>query len=179
MKLRDLMLRTTISAQLRLGLGVILILVVLLGGLAWRQADSLWAETQGLYEHPLQVQRAVSEIKADTLAMHRGMKDAVLAESDAEIAQALQEIDRYEADAHRQFAVAYDRYLGPRSDIEAAERAFAEWRAIRDEDDTITASGRDRSSRAPHPTGRRRRPARGCDTGRASSVERLRRGSRR
>ena len=129
MRLKDL----TIGAQLFLGLGVILALVGLLGAVAWQQADSLWAETQGLYEHPLQVRRAIGEIKADILAMHRGMKDAVLADSDAEITQALQELDRYEADAHRQFSIVYDRFLGPRDDIKAAEQAFMEWQAIREE----------------------------------------------
>jgi signal transduction histidine kinase len=133
MNLRDALQRLTIGAQLFLGLGAILLLVAALGGVAWQQADSLWAETQGLYEHSLQVRRAVGEIKSDILAMHRAMKDAVLADNDAEITRALQELDRYEADAHRQFSIVYARYLGPRSDIEAAERAFVEWKAIRDE----------------------------------------------
>ena len=114
MNLRDTLQRLSIGTQLFLGLGIILVMVGLLGVVAWQQADSLWAETQGLYEHPLLVRRAVGEIKADILTMHRGMKDAVLAESDAEITLALQEIDRYEADAHRQFEIVYDRYLGPR-----------------------------------------------------------------
>jgi signal transduction histidine kinase/CheY-like chemotaxis protein len=154
MKLNALAQRLTIGAQLWLGLGAILVLVVLLGGVAWRQADSLWAETQGLYDHPLQVRRAVGEIKADILAMHRGMKDAVLADSDAELAQALQAIAVSEADAHRQFTIVYDRYLGPRSDIEAAERAFVEWEAIRAETVRLLRAGQTAEAQArTKPTG--------------------------
>jgi signal transduction histidine kinase len=141
MSRRDLIRHLPIGAQLFLGLGIILALVGLLGAVAWQQADSLWAETQGLYEHPLQVRRAVGEIKADILAMHRGMKDAVLGESDAEMTLALQEIDRYEADAHRQFSIVYDRFLGPRGDIEAAERAVVEWKAIREETIRLLRAG--------------------------------------
>jgi signal transduction histidine kinase/DNA-binding response OmpR family regulator len=154
MKLNALAQRLTIGAQLWLGLGAILILVALLGGVAWRQADSLWAETQGLYDHPLQVRRAVGEIKADILAMHRGMKDALLADNDAELTQALQEIDVYEADARRQFGVVYDRYLGPRTDIEAAERAFVAWQAIRAETIRLLRAGQTAEARArTKPTG--------------------------
>ncbi len=150
MKLKDL----TIGAQLFLGLGVILALVGLLGAVAWQQVDSLWAETQGLYEHPLQVRRAVGEIKADILAMHRAMKDAVLAENDAEITRARQELDRYEADAHRQFSIVYDRFLGPRDDIEAAEQAFMEWKAIRDETIRLLRAGQTAEAvRRTRPTG--------------------------
>lgn len=143
MRFRDL----PIGLQLFLGLGGLLLLVALLGGVAWRQADLLWAETEGLYEHPLQVRRAVGDIKADVLAMHRSMKDAVLAESEAEIAQALLDMDRYEADAHRQFSILYDRYLGPRDDVAAAERSFTEWRAIRDETIRLLRAGRTAEAR--------------------------------
>lgn len=129
MKFRDM----SIGAQMSLGLGAILFLVLLLGGAAWQQTDRLWAETEGLYNHPLQVRRAVGEIKADVLAMHRSLKDAALAESDVEIVRALQEVDRFEADARRQFSILYDRYLGSRSDIEAIERLFTEWRMVRED----------------------------------------------
>jgi hypothetical protein len=50
MKLKDL----KIGTQLRFGMGAILVFVALLGATAWFQADSLWQETKGLYEHPLQ-----------------------------------------------------------------------------------------------------------------------------
>jgi signal transduction histidine kinase/DNA-binding response OmpR family regulator/HAMP domain-containing protein len=129
MKYQDL----KIGTQLRIGLGAILVFVAFLGATAWFQAENLWQETKGLYEHPLMVRRAVGELNADVLSMYRGMKDLVLAENDQERQSDIQGIGTYEADAVRQFDVLYDRYLGSRSDIDAARNAFVQWKAIRDE----------------------------------------------
>lgn len=137
MKLEDL----KIGTQLRLGFSVILAGVLLLGALAWHQTNLLWQETKGLYDHPLQVQRAVGEIKADILAMHRGLKDFCLADTDPERQTILQEIDSFEADAHQQFAIFFDRYLGPRNDIDEAHKAFVQWQAIRAETIRLSREG--------------------------------------
>ncbi len=133
MKWLPLIQRLPISQQLGLGLGIILFLVILLGVVAGQQAESLWQETQGMYDHPLQVRRAVGEIQADILAMYLAMREASEAEDEATLMRMIQQADHYETDAHRQFSILYERYLGPRSDIEVAERTFVEWKAIRDE----------------------------------------------
>jgi signal transduction histidine kinase/CheY-like chemotaxis protein len=129
MRLRDL----SIGKQLGLGLGVILLLVVCLGILAWSQTARLWEQTQTLYDHPLQVRRAVGALEADILTIHRAMIEAALAGSDQETATALQEIGRREADAVRQIAVLDERYLGPRADLTALQDDYITWRAIREE----------------------------------------------
>jgi signal transduction histidine kinase/HAMP domain-containing protein len=131
-----------ISTQLKVGLGAILLLVVFLGTMVWMETDILWQQTKGLYDHPLQVRRAVGEIKADILSMHRGMKDLVLAESDLERQTILQGMDTFEADAHRQFEIVYDRYLGPRKDIDEAFNYFVQWKAIRAETILLLRAGR-------------------------------------
>ncbi len=130
-----------ISTQLKIGLGSILLLVIFLGAMAWRETDTLWQQTKGLYDHPLKVRRAVGEIKADILSMHRGMKDLVLAENDLERQTILQGMDTFEADAHRQFEILFDRYLGPRKDIEEAFNSFVQWKAIRTETILLQRTG--------------------------------------
>jgi signal transduction histidine kinase/DNA-binding response OmpR family regulator/HAMP domain-containing protein len=137
MRLRDL----RIGTQMKLGLGAILVLVVVLGAVAWVQADRLWGETQQLYNHPLMTRRAVGELKADVLAMHGRMSDLVLAGSDQERQVILQSIDTYAADADRQLAVLYDRYLGPRANIDDASDAFAQWKTIREEELRLLLAG--------------------------------------
>jgi signal transduction histidine kinase/DNA-binding NarL/FixJ family response regulator/HAMP domain-containing protein len=138
MKLKDI----RIGTQLRLGLGVILALVALLGALAWVQSDLLWEDTKDLYEHPLAVRRAVGELKADVLAMSRGMKELCLGENDLERQTTLQGIDTAEADAHQQFNILSERYLGPRSDVDEAYQAFVQWKAIREEVRGLLREGR-------------------------------------
>ncbi|MEI7902885.1 MAG: histidine kinase dimerization/phospho-acceptor domain-containing protein, partial [bacterium] len=138
MKLKDL----KIATQLRLGLGVILALVVGLGVLAWIQTDLLWLQTKTMYDHPLQVRRALGAFEVDILAMHRGMKDLVLAVNDQETATALQEIETRKADASRQLEILYDRYLGPRSEINTLHDDFVKWNAIREETIRLFRAGK-------------------------------------
>jgi signal transduction histidine kinase/DNA-binding response OmpR family regulator/HAMP domain-containing protein len=138
MKLRDL----KIGTQLRIGMGAILLLTALLGATAWFQADSLWQETRNLYEHPLKVQRAIGEIRVNFLTVNRGMRDLFLAGNDQEIQTVIQEIDTYEANAARQLEILYDRYLGPRVDIDHVHDAAVQWRSIRAETIQLLRAGK-------------------------------------
>ena len=137
MKLKDI----NIGTQLLLGLGALLVLMALLGGVAWFQTEQLWQETKGLYEHPLTVRGAVDKLIIGVLSMHRGMKDLVLAQDERERQSVMQEIDTCEAGAARQFDVLYDRYLGPRSNIDAARNAFVQWKSIREETIRLLRAG--------------------------------------
>jgi signal transduction histidine kinase/CheY-like chemotaxis protein/HAMP domain-containing protein len=130
-----------ISTQLQLGLGAILLFVGLLGAVALIQSNSMWTETQGLYDHPLMVRRAVGEVKADILSMQLEMQNLVMAKNDQEMQTAIQNMDIYEANAVKQFDILYDRYLGPRIDIDEAHQAFIQWKAIRDETLQLMRSG--------------------------------------
>ena len=138
MRLHNLNIRT----QLQLGLGANLLLVMVLGLVAWFQAEHLWQATQGLYEHPLLVRRALGEFKADILTMQRDMKDLLLTEDEAERRACLQSINSSEADAHRQLDRIFEAYLGPREDVELVQRALAEWKVIREESIRLVLDGR-------------------------------------
>ncbi|MBA4397369.1 MAG: hypothetical protein C0394_08305, partial [Syntrophus sp. (in: bacteria)] len=138
MKMKDL----KIGAQLRIGLGIIMALVIFLGALAWQQTDQLWFQTKGLYEHPLMVRRAVDKIMIDVLTMHRDMKDLVLAGNEQERQSLVQDLDVREADAFQQFDILYDRYLGPRKDIDEARNHFLQWKSIRDETIRLLRAGK-------------------------------------
>lgn len=138
MKLKDL----KVGTQLRIGMGIILALVVILAATAWFEADSLWQETKGLYDHPLQVRRALDKLTIDILSMHRDMKDLILAENEQERQASIQDIDTWEADAARRFDILYDRYLGPKSDIDEAREAFVKWKSIRDETIRLLRAGK-------------------------------------
>ena len=129
MKLKDL----KISTQLQAGIGVILLLVALLGATAWFRANSMWQETKGLYEHPFAVRLALGEIKANALTIHRDMRSLILADNEQELREIKKDIDTCEARIPPQFQILYERYLGPRKDIDEARDAFAQWTSIRDE----------------------------------------------
>lgn len=129
MKLSDM----KVSVQLALGLLCILCFVVLLGIVAYVQEERLWEETKGLYDHPLQVRRAIAETEVSILIMQRGMKDLILTGNESERRQILLDIDAADAHTQQQLEVLYDRYLGPRSDVDRLQTHLMQWRSIRAE----------------------------------------------
>ncbi len=138
MKIKDL----KISVQLRLGLAVILLLVTLLATLAWVQTDILWQQTKGLYEHPHQIRAALDALRIDILTMHRDMRELCLAENDPERETIVHRVDIREAEALQRFDILYDRYLGPREDIDATRNDFIAWKSIRAETIRLLRAGK-------------------------------------
>ncbi|HRG46859.1 MAG TPA: ATP-binding protein [Leptospiraceae bacterium] len=134
------------TTQMRIGLGSILFLVVLLGIIANYQANSIWEETKGLYEHPLTVRRAITNIIKDILSIHIGMKDFVISKDENERTLILQNIDEYEKNLDIEFDILYDRFLGPRTDIDDAKASVIEWRTIRKETIRLTQFGKNQEA---------------------------------
>ena len=130
-----------IGTQLRLALGVLLILVVALGYTAWRQAETLWLQTHTMHNHPLTVRRAIGWLETDVVAIHRGMKDLFLAADMRETESILRDIEVRKADIARQFEILRERYLGPREDIERLSDEYARWNAVREETIRLLRSG--------------------------------------
>lgn len=137
MKLKNVTIRT----QLQVGMGIIVLLVMVLAAVVWEQSKQLSLQTQKLYNHPLTVRRALHEISTDILLMHRDMKDVILSENNQERLPLYQSIASREAEADRQFEVLFDRYLGPRSDIEVFHDSFVQWKVIRDETIRLLQAG--------------------------------------
>jgi signal transduction histidine kinase/CheY-like chemotaxis protein/HAMP domain-containing protein/CHASE3 domain sensor protein len=129
MKIKDL----KIGTQLKIGFGVIIILILILSAISWQQTDKITAQATDMYNHPLKVRRALGELKSDILYIRLGMKEVSLAENNEEIASVLQVIEEYKAHAFEQFEVISTLYLGPPEDIEAAYNDFLKWNTIRDE----------------------------------------------
>lgn len=138
MNLKDM----KIGTQLRISLGVIFLLVSILGAMAWLQADSLWLQTKGLYEHPLAVRRALGELRSDILSIRLELRDLAMVENDDGKQTIIQNISEYTANANRQFDNIYKSYLGPRADVEAAQSEFVRWKALVDENVRMIQAGK-------------------------------------
>ncbi|MFC2102078.1 ATP-binding protein [Bacteroidota bacterium] len=137
MKLKDV----KITSQLKYGLGTIIVLVLALGAISWYQSSLLWAETEGMYEHPLQVRRHIGEIRADILNIALDMKEIFLADSEAERQPILRAIEEADIDATGHFDQLYEKYLGPKEDIDSAYSYFIQWRTVRAETLRLLALG--------------------------------------
>ena len=149
MKLQDI----KVSTQLRLGLGLILAFVLVLGALAWKQTDLLWLQTKEMYNHPLAVRRALGRVEASVLTIHREMKDLLLAKTDQEFSTHLQNIDQAKADTFTEINILRDRYLGPPGDITGLHDEFVRWNAIREETIRLLRGGKREEAVARTKTG--------------------------
>lgn len=138
MKLKDI----KISTQLKIGIGVTTLLVGFLGALAWMQTDILWQNTKWLYDHPLQVRRAISVFETDIMGMRLAIRDAILAEDAQGLQRAQQRAVVHQANAERQFDILFQRYLGPRSDIENIQNTFVRWLSSRERNWALLRDGK-------------------------------------
>lgn len=129
MKLRDI----KISRQINFGLLMIFLLLLVFGVSSIYNSNKLWQNTKSLYDNPLTVQRAIGAIESDVLNIRILMKEIVLSEGKTDIENNISHIDEYEKDINKQINILYDRYLGPKTDIELTSSAIMHWKPIRDE----------------------------------------------
>ena len=138
MKLKNM----KIGALLLLILGIFLGLVAILGSMTWIETDILWLQTKTMYDHPVQIRRAISSLQADILTMHRGMKDLMLTQNDQETDATLKEIESHRTNALLEIQTLQGKYLGPKSDVDTVQAAFEEWHVIREETIRLLRQGK-------------------------------------
>jgi len=129
MKIKNLQIAT----QLKLSLAAMFLLVLVLGVVSYIQTGKIHTQTELLYDHPLQVRRAIGELKADILLIQRNMKDIFLDSDQKEIANNLNQIVSAEANAYEQINILYEKYLGPPSQIDSVKQYLLIWNNMREE----------------------------------------------
>ncbi len=137
MKISDI----KIGTQLKLGFGIILLFGVILSFTSYRHTRQITAEVTRMYNHPLQVRRALGALGADILLIHRGMKDIVIINDSEEAEHLRWELEFYKEDALKQIDLLYQRYLGPKSDIDSVHSTFIKWNSVREETLRVLESG--------------------------------------
>jgi len=127
MKFKDLKIRS----QLMSGFAVMFVIVIALGFISYRQTTRIHQQSEILYTHPLQVRKALGNLNVDILSMRLGTRDLMLAINDKEKQDALQSIELSADDAEQQFSNITSSYLGPKTDVVEAHRAFIKWNTAR------------------------------------------------
>lgn len=130
-----------IRSQYILYFVILFALVLALGAFSLYQNESIWLQTQGLYNHPFTVSRTLATISEDVLAMHRAVKDFTITESQPFRQELTHEIERSDDEVIEAIEVLYDRYLGPKADVDDLHESFISWRAIRKEITSLADSG--------------------------------------
>lgn len=86
-----------------------------------------------LYLHPLTVSTNVLEADTHLVAMHRYMKDVVIARDQASLNQAIALVSEHEAKVLTHLEVAKAQFLGDHQRFQQVIDAVIQWRAIRNE----------------------------------------------
>jgi PAS domain S-box-containing protein len=123
------------------------ILVLVLNGMgnfySFNQMNRLYDLTTNIFNHPLQVTRAVLSADTNIVKIHRSMKDVALSSTAIEIETAIGFVNDYEKNVHEHLGVVKKWILGEEGMMLHAETAqlFREWKPIRDEVITLTQAG--------------------------------------
>ncbi len=138
MKINDL----KIGTQLKIGFGIILLLIAITGTLSWVQNNQLALQTKNMYDHPLKVRRALGVIESNVINISRNMKEMVLIKSDTEILDTYHKIEMSRDLVSRQLSILYDAYLGPHSDIDNLKDLFLQYNILHDETFQLIREGK-------------------------------------
>jgi len=131
-----------IGTRLGYGFGIIIVLMILLGTIAIIKMNKIAAVMAELYEHPLVVSSAVRDIRAEVFDIHGDMKDIVSAETAERLEAKISEATRHEQNILNSFKILFEQFLGDKTDIEAAQKAFLSWKPIRQEIIELVRNGK-------------------------------------
>jgi len=138
----------SIRVRLIIGFGIVLVFVAILGATSLTFVNKLWNNTRAMYEHPFHVSNAAVSIQANITAMHRSMKDIVMADNETEIETHNYTFNQYKIEVHKSFDLIYERYLGEREDIDSAYFDFMAWEAITNHTIYLVRNGNKAEARA-------------------------------
>lgn len=123
-----------IGIRLGLGFGVLLVFVALLSIMALGGMNTLSEQTDDLYDHPFMVSTAVLRIDGKITQIRLSMRDAILAESSEERKAAYRAIGQFDEHVQEDFKLILERFSGDKARIESAQRTYAEWKSLIDEE---------------------------------------------
>ena len=129
MKFKDF----SIKSQLKIGFGIIVLLILFLSFVAWKMNDILTQQTRDIYYHSLVIRRALGALKTDVLSIQRDTKEIVLSGGKEDITSIIGNIETYRNDVQKQFEIIYNQYLGKKTDVDTVINNYLKWNSIREE----------------------------------------------
>lgn len=130
-----------VKTQLAIGFSIILFFVIVLSLLGYVQTNAIVNQAETMYNHPFQVTRAIDRLEADILNMRVGVRDLILADTQADREIAIELMEQYDADIQLQFDVLRELYLGSQEDVDEAYKAYINWETARAEIVASTLAG--------------------------------------
>lgn len=125
-----------------MGFGLIFLIVLAMGSIAWYQSNKMHEQTMYLYNHPLQVRSNIGEIKSTVMQIHRDMKNLFLVVDDQELEATLFDIEAADARLMMLIDDLKGKYLGPPEDVVHLQKGFISWDIKRDETVRLLREGK-------------------------------------
>ncbi|MCG8572737.1 MAG: HAMP domain-containing protein [Spirochaetes bacterium] len=120
-----------IKTRLSISYLIIFIIFILLSIFSIIQLQSLSQQAEKITRHPFTVSNAVLRINTNVIKMHRAMKDVVLVETIAEIADYRELVANLEKEVLVDFELIEQKFLGEMEIVQQALIVFLEWQFIR------------------------------------------------
>lgn len=122
-----------VGTGLAVSFGIVITLFMIIGIFSINRMNVLSNLTEKLYMHPYAVSTSVLHVDGAIIAMHRSMKDVVLAKTVSDIEKSAQTVDKYEEEVLQKFSIVEERFLGDKAMVSTAKKLFIDWKPIRDE----------------------------------------------
>ena len=135
--------RIRIQTRLIIGFSISLTFSLLIIILAIAQIKSISNDAKKIYDHPFAVSNSVKDINININAIHRSMKDVVLAENTEQLYEATEFVDYYDSLAIASFEIVKERFLGEKSIIDDTYKTYIDWELIRSEVIKLKKEGND------------------------------------
>ncbi len=135
-------LKVLLIRKMMVGYFIVMILLIVMGIIAIREVNSLAGLTEKMYLHPLTVSNAVLQANSNIIAMHRDMKDVVLARTAKDLEDAVKKVGLDEKQVYDHFDIILQRFLGDKSRIIQARQSFTDWKVIRSEVIRLSLAGK-------------------------------------
>ena len=136
-------MKLNIGSKLLGGFTLVLLLTSAVNAYSLIQMNVLAGLTTDMFNHPLQVTRAVLSADTGIVKMHRSMKDVTMSTDAAGVEAAQAKVVEYEEDVYAQFDIVEEWILGDEGKALIAEaiQLFRDWKPIRDEVISLEKAG--------------------------------------
>jgi two-component system sensor histidine kinase/response regulator len=129
------------STQLIIGFSVILFFSIISSILSLVQIQSVRSQADLAYMHPYTVSNSVRDVNSNINAIHRSMKDIVLAENPDELNKYISLVNYYDSLVLIEIDRVKENFLGEKSIVVKLTNEYLDWQRIRTEPIELVKNG--------------------------------------
>ena len=131
------------QTRLIIGFSIILFFSFTIGFTSFVLVKNIGNSTEAIYKHPFTVSNSVKDINIGINAIHRSMKDVVLANNTEQLHQSINLVNQYDKEIKNAFSLVSERFLGDKKIVNDTYKTYTKWKIIRNEVIYLKSNGND------------------------------------